>query len=142
MNNFLDENQKNHLLNPLVWRCTHRQTRGFLYMFCFLIPKIILKIPLKNFGLFTSTTFIRKPPISINYQQRQQEFRRAKATDKQTQSKGKPHSALIDVKAFSHFVPSLQYQYIEKTKKCYCYLRFGAFQGFKSFKSSNKAIYD
>ena len=43
-------------------------------MFCFLIPKIILKIPLKNFGLFTSTTFIRKPPISINYQQRQQEI--------------------------------------------------------------------
>ena len=42
-------------------------------MFCFLIPKIILKIPLKNFGLFTNTTFIKIPPI-IYYQQRQQEI--------------------------------------------------------------------
>lgn len=25
---------------------------------CFLMPKSILKIPLKNFGLFTKTTFI------------------------------------------------------------------------------------
>ena len=52
-------------------RCPHRPV--LIYMFCFLIPKIILKIPLKNFGLFTNTTFIKIPPI-IYYQQRQQEI--------------------------------------------------------------------
>ena len=52
-------------------RCPHRPV--LIYMFCFLIPKIILKIPLKNFGLFTNITFINIPPI-IYYQQRQQEI--------------------------------------------------------------------
>ena len=52
-------------------RCPHRPV--LIYMFCFLIPKIILKIPLKSFGLFTNTTFIKIPPI-IYYQQRQQEI--------------------------------------------------------------------
>ena len=43
-------------------------------MFCFLIPKIILKIPPKNFGLLTNTTFIQVPSAFKIYQQRQQEI--------------------------------------------------------------------
>ena len=93
-------------------------------MFCFLIPKIILKIPLKNFGLFTNTTFI-KAPSAIFYlsaaptghseyyypdrEYRHQKFRRAKAAYKQPQGKSKPNSSLIQIEAFTHFVPSLQY---------------------------------
>ena len=125
-------------------------------MFCFLIPKIILKIPLKNLGLLTKTTFIRKPPIIVlsaaptgnseyyypDREYRHQKFRRAKAAYKQPQGKSKPDSSLIEIEAFAHFVPSLQYQYIEKTKKCYSYLCFWAFQGFKSFNSPNNATYD
>lgn len=126
-------------------------------MFCFLIPKIILKKPLKNFGLFTNTTFIKAPSAILNLsaapagyseyynpnrQYRHQKFRRAKAAYKQPQGKGKTYCALVDIEAFTHFVPSLQYQYIEKTKKCYFNLFLAAFQGFKSFNSSNNAVYD
>lgn len=95
----------------------------FIYMFCFLIPKIILKIPLKSFGLLTKTTFIRKPPITVlsaaptgnseyynpNREYRHQKFRRAKTAYQQSQSKGKAHGTLVDVKAFTHIVPSLHY---------------------------------
>ena len=31
-------------------------------MLCFFIPKIILRMPLKNFGLLINTTFIIFPP--------------------------------------------------------------------------------
>ena len=34
----------------------------YLYVVCFLILKIILKIPLKNFGLLNNTTFIKCTP--------------------------------------------------------------------------------
>lgn len=115
------------------------ERRRFFYMFCFLIPKIILKKPLKNFGLFTNTTFIKAPSAILNLsaapagyseyynpnrQYRHQKFRRAKTAYKQPQGKGKTYCALVDIEAFTHFVPSLQYQYIEKTRKCYFNLFF------------------
>ena len=59
-------------INRCMGRCGHRPV--FIYMFCFLIPKIILKIPPKNFGLLTNTTFIQVPSAFKIYQQRQQEI--------------------------------------------------------------------
>lgn len=129
------------------------------HMFCFFIPKIILKIPLKNLGLFTSTTFIIAPPDNLKltpptrnteyyYPYRKngnQALRRAKTAYQQTACKGQSYRTLITIKPSSHFVsslPCLQYQYIEKTKKCYSYLFFAALQGLKSFNSSNKATYE
>ena len=40
------------------------------YWPCFLIPKNILKIPLRNFGLFTKITFIKIPPNQILEQEK------------------------------------------------------------------------
>lgn len=42
--------------------CTARSL-CYIYVFCFFIPKIILKIPDKNLGLLTSTTFINASPF-------------------------------------------------------------------------------
>lgn len=85
------------------------------YSDCFLIPKIILKIGFKNFGLFTNTTFINVTPILIfmswqtqNYnpycQNSNQKFRRTKTAYKKSAGKCECQNTPINSAMPSHFV--------------------------------------
>ena len=108
-----------------------RLNRRFdFYVVSFFIPKIILKIPLKNLGLLKITTFIKLPPLIFRAgnseyyhpycQNRNKKFRRAKTTYQQTDGKCYCYNALIICTvASAHYYPLRYYIIVENGIFCY-----------------------
>ena len=93
---------------------------SFMYhTFCFFIPKNILSIPLKNFGLLTNTTFINCLLITSIFATRNTEYNnpyckngnkkswRTKTTNKQSESKSKSCNTFASITWSAHFCSPL-----------------------------------